>query len=116
MADNRTAEKGRYDNKVLAGLLESVADDLTGLGYTAEDLDALNSVADDIVIDPDSDLDDDDEPLDVASQEETAARLQRAKSLKARVINNIDSAIAWVRRNGMGRAWHSAPASLPWPT
>ena len=64
----------------------------------------------------DAAADDDDEPLDVASQEETAARLQRAKSLKARVINNIDSAIAWVRRNGMGRAWHSAPASLPWPT
>ena len=63
LADNRTAEKGRYDNKVLAGLLESVADDLTGLGYTAEDLDALNSVADDIVIDPDAGLDDDDEPL-----------------------------------------------------
>ena len=61
LADNRTAEKGRYDNKVLADLLSDVAGDLTGLGYTAEDLDALNSVADEIVIDPDADLDSEDD-------------------------------------------------------
>jgi hypothetical protein len=61
LADNRTAEKGRYDNKVLADLLSVVAGDLTGLGYTAEDLDALNSVADEIVIDPDADLDSEDD-------------------------------------------------------
>ena len=59
LADNRTAEKGRYDNKVLADLLADVADDLTGLGYTSDDLDALNSVADEIIIDPDADLDND---------------------------------------------------------
>lgn len=57
LADNRTAEKGRYDNKALADLLSDVSEDLTGLGYTADDLDALNSVADDIVIDPDGDDD-----------------------------------------------------------
>lgn len=65
LADNRTAEKGRYDNRALADLLSDVAEDLTGLGYTADDLDALNSVADDIVIDPDMD---DDEPVDHRGQ------------------------------------------------
>ena len=68
LADNRTAEKGRYDNKALAGLLAEVADDLTGLGYTAEDLDALNSVADEIVIDPDADLGEDDDPVNNRGQ------------------------------------------------
>lgn len=53
LADNRTAEKGRYDNKELASLLADVADDLTGLGYTAEDLDALSSVPDEITVDID---------------------------------------------------------------
>lgn len=66
LADNRTAEKGRYDNKELAGLLADVADDLTGLGYTADDLDALNSVADEVILDP-GDLDDD-EPVDHRGQ------------------------------------------------
>jgi hypothetical protein len=65
LADNRTAEKGRYDNKALADLLSDVAEDLTGLGYTADDLDALNSVADEVVIDPDVDPD---EPVDHRGQ------------------------------------------------
>lgn len=66
LADNRTAEKGRYDNKALAGLLADVSNDLTGLGYTAEDLDALAEVADDeIIIDPSDYIDEDDldEPM-----------------------------------------------------
>ena len=41
LADNQTSAKGGYDNDVLAGLLHDVGDDLTGLGYTAADLDAL---------------------------------------------------------------------------
>lgn len=66
LADNRTAEKGRYDNSALSSLLADVADDLTGLGYTAEDLDALAEVKDDeIIIDPSDYIDEDelDEPM-----------------------------------------------------
>lgn len=43
LADNRTAELGSYDNTALAGLLKDVAHDLTGLGYSSEDLDAIAS-------------------------------------------------------------------------
>lgn len=62
LADNRTSEKGTYDNKALADLLADVSHDLTGLGYTAEDLDAISatSLGDDIEVD--LGLDDDDEP------------------------------------------------------
>lgn len=41
LADNRTAEKGSYDNKALSDLLSDVSDNLDGLGYTADDLDDL---------------------------------------------------------------------------
>jgi hypothetical protein len=41
LSDNRTAELGRYDNAALAEMLHDVSHDLEGLGYTAEDLDAL---------------------------------------------------------------------------
>ena len=61
LADNRTAEKGRYDNAALAGLLADVSDDLDGLGYTAEDLDALTSMSEDFEIDPEAFRDDEDE-------------------------------------------------------
>ena len=64
LADNRTAEKGRYDNKELAALLADVADDLTGLGYTSEDLDALSAPT--IDLDLDGSLDDEDDEDDEA--------------------------------------------------
>lgn len=41
LADNRTAQLGGFDNAALADLLDDVRDDLTGLGYTATDLDDL---------------------------------------------------------------------------
>jgi hypothetical protein len=70
LADNRTAEKGRYDNKELASLLSDVSDDLTGLGYTAEDLDALLSVPEPVTVDIDdlSGDDDDEEPINNRGQ------------------------------------------------
>ncbi|WP_457095140.1 ParB N-terminal domain-containing protein [Mycobacteroides abscessus] len=62
LADNRTSEKGTYDNKALADLLSDVSHDLTGLGYTAEDLDAISATSLGADIEVDLGLDDDDEP------------------------------------------------------
>lgn len=95
LADNRTAEKGRYDNKVLADLLADVADDLTGLGYTSEDLDALNSVADEIVIDPDADLDDDDEAVSMRGQSVISYIVVFSDEEQKRQWNDF---IVWLKR------------------
>lgn len=62
LADNRTSEMGTYDSKALAGLLSDVSHDLTGLGYTAEDLDAISATSLGADIEVDLGLDDDDEP------------------------------------------------------
>ena len=44
LADNRTSELGGFDTAELAALLQDVGADLTGLGYTALDLDDLNAL------------------------------------------------------------------------
>ena len=41
LVDNRTADLGTYDDERLADLLTSVARDMTGTGYTTDDLDEL---------------------------------------------------------------------------
>lgn len=64
LADNRTAQLGDYDTKALSDLLADVADDLTGLGYTAEDLDSLDPFAGRDELDIDDLMDDDDPSQD----------------------------------------------------
>lgn len=61
LADNRTSELGHYNNKELAGLLADVSHDLDGLGYTAEDLDAMDAfnIDESVEIDPEAWVDED---------------------------------------------------------
>lgn len=62
LADNRTSEKGSYDYAALYDLLSDVSHDLTGLGYTAEDLDTISATGLGSDVEVDLGLDDDDEP------------------------------------------------------
>lgn len=48
LAANRTADLARYDDEALTELLESLDGDLSGTGYTAEDLDAILTGLDDV--------------------------------------------------------------------
>lgn len=54
--DNRTSELGSFDEKALAELLSGLGDDLTGTGYSAEDLSDLESLIqetnEDLDVDP----------------------------------------------------------------
>lgn len=89
LADNRTSELGGYDSKALAGLLSDVSHDLTGLGYTAEDLDAINSAGLGADIEVDLGLDDDDEP-----PAESAGRGNPIISYDI-VFDSVDQKIVW---------------------
>lgn len=90
LADNRTSEKGTYDNKALADLLADVSHDLTGLGYTAEDLDAIGSARLGADIEVDLGLDDDeDEPA-----AESAGRGNPVVSYDI-VFDTADQKLAW---------------------
>lgn len=54
LVDNRSPELGTYDNEVLTDLLGSLGD-LSGTGYTDEDLAGLLAGVDDLVEDPEPD-------------------------------------------------------------
>lgn len=61
LVDNRSPELGTYDNEVLTDLLGSLGD-LSGTGYTDEDLAGLLAGVDDLVGDPEPESDALDDP------------------------------------------------------
>ncbi|SKT22705.1 ParB N-terminal domain-containing protein [Mycobacteroides abscessus] len=89
LADNRTSEKGTYDSKALADLLSDVSHDLTGLGYTAEDLDAISATSLGTDVEVDLGLDADDEP-----PAESAGRGNPVISYDI-VFDSADQKIVW---------------------
>jgi len=61
LADNQTSAKGSYDNITLGSLLTDIGEDLTGLGYTRQDVDELTNFDTEGQDIPDEAFDDDDE-------------------------------------------------------
>ncbi|MFU0240430.1 hypothetical protein ACKI1J_32415 [Streptomyces scabiei] len=61
LADNRTSDAGDYDDAALAELLDSMAGDLAGTGYTDDDLEDLLQFLEEAEEEPEDDEEEDDQ-------------------------------------------------------